>query len=209
MPQNRTYEYRTVKVPTNGWPGLTGRIKVEGAADVEAASGHFYGLWLGHIGLGANEVIVVTDWPDEAAARESGGLAVAFDSNIETLSVELLSPTVRPTDNTPPAAEGIYAHRWFDVAAEDWPEFLELSEEAWPNMEAVFECEIKGFWRRLSEKPGWAEVLLMTWYRDLSVWEASRFWGKSPNPDADKAMDRFRRRRQLTLDTIVRTTTLG
>ena len=77
MPQNRTYEYRTVKVPTNGWPGLTGRIKVEGAADVEAASGHFYGLWLGHIGLGANEGIVVTDWPDEAAARESGGRAAS------------------------------------------------------------------------------------------------------------------------------------
>ena len=115
--------------------------------------------------------------------------------------VERLIATVRPTEPTPPTKPGVYAHRRFEIQERDWPEFLDLSESAWPSFESDFGVEVVGFWRSLDVEPPRARVFLLTYYPDLSTWERSR----RPTKDA---RERFVRRHELTEHTVVVTTEL-
>jgi len=150
-----------------------------------------WGVFVSQIGAPANEVVVL--------AR--GGEPVTPPAEAaEVAGVEQLEATARPVAPYEPPARpdpgGVYAHRWFDVADDDWPEFLSLSERAWPAFEAANEgCHIVGFFRhRTAIAP--TRVLLVTRYEGLAGWEKSR---------QDTNSDEFRRRRDLTLASIVRT----
>lgn len=150
-----------------------------------------WGAFLSQIGAPANEVVVVTQG-DRAYAppRDSA----------DVTGTETLEATARPVAPYEPLARpdpgGVYAHRWFDVADDDWPEFLSLSERAWPAFEAANEgCRIVGFFRHTAASSP-ARVLLITRYEGLAGWERSR---------QDTNSDEFRRRRDLTLASIVRT----
>ncbi|MCB1741841.1 MAG: hypothetical protein KDK91_15815 [Gammaproteobacteria bacterium] len=191
----RFFEYREVRVAPLGWAAAAATISTRSAAEIETAGGRLYGVWPGQIGLARDEGIIMTAWPDAHSARAHGGLAAAHDV-LETRAVHYLEATVRPTSDEPPPRQGFYAHRFFELSSTDWPEFLSLSDEAWPSMEAAVQARIHGFWRSLDERGERTRVLLLTQYMDLMAWERSRWWGR-PEPGAEDAMRRFRRRAEL------------
>ncbi|MDP7391193.1 MAG: hypothetical protein QGH07_05015 [Alphaproteobacteria bacterium] len=126
------------------------------------------------VGLGPtrDEGIALSAWPDSATAN--GALAPAIDG-LDSAETEALEAMVRPTDDAPPAYDGVNVFRWYDIADADWPDFRDMSDTTWPIMEEVFHVNIRGFWRGLETAPPAAKVLLLTRYADLSVWDASRW----------------------------------
>jgi hypothetical protein len=124
---------------------------------------------------------------------EPGALAVP--DLVTEVRREQLTPTLRPTDERPPRAGGIYVHRWFEVDAGAAEEFVELSGQGWERFEVQFDTEIYGLFRAApspsDSEAGIQRLLLLTRYADHGVWEASR------DPSSE-AMQIFARRQQLT-----------
>ena len=182
------YAYRSFRLRPRSWPKLVEHVRARARAP--------YGLFSGQIGLGANEGVLIE--VGEGAATALDGCDAVLESRGERLVA-----TVRPRDPAPPTLPGVYAHRWFELLESDWPEFLELSEGAWPAFESDYDAQIQGFWRSLDVAPPRARVLLLTRYASLAEWERSR----TPISDAThEAGRRFRRRHELTADTRVVTT---
>ena len=139
--------------------------------------------------------------PQIGAASETVEVIVAGElPSVASSTVEVAHPlvaTVRPTDTTPLTDDGVFALRWFRIVADDWPEFLALSEGAWPGFEGANEgVRIHGFFRTPDDP---TRVLLVTRYPSLASWETSR------NAPDDAGGANFRRRHELTVSTIVRT----
>lgn len=199
------YEYRVIRIKPRTWPHVTQQLMTIGAEAVQRGGGSLYGLWTGQIGLASDEGVVMTAWPTAQAAEQAAGFVVqGIDAIVESRGERLVA-TARPHTPTPPSRTGIYAHRWFDLEEHDWPEFLELSEQAWPGMEADLDMEILGFWRSVDVIAPHARVLLMTWYANLAMWERSRH---ARTPEEQASWQRFERRHALTTSTRVVTTVL-
>jgi hypothetical protein len=114
----------------------------------------------------------------------------------------LLTPTVRPTDDTPPQPKGAVALRWFEVDPKDWEEFLDLSANAWPAFESAYDANILGLFR--APDTDVARALLATRYASLAEWERSRHAIAAESGEQAEAGKRFRRRQEITKKTIVR-----
>jgi hypothetical protein len=165
-------------VPRGGLPALQAEL-VEAALPV-------WGLFAAQIGARSDEVELIV------AGEESPALESASVEH-----VHLLDATVRPTTTDRVTDDGVFAMRWFEIVEWNWPEFLQLSEGAWPGFEAANPgVRIHGFFRRADDP---SKVLLVTRYPSLAAWEASR------NADDAAGGANFRRRHELTLSTIVRT----
>jgi hypothetical protein len=112
-----------------------------------------------------------------------------------------LSATARPVAGAAPVPGGVYVHNWFHIDADAAEAFVALSVEAWPDFESRFEARIFGlFLAEASETDlglGARRLLLMTRYRDLGEWQASR------DPTTE-AMKTFARRRELTRVSLAR-----
>jgi hypothetical protein len=113
-----------------------------------------------------------------------------------------LTPTVRPTDESPPRPRGVVALRWFEVETKDWEEFLDLSASAWPAFESAYEADILGLFR--APDTDVARALLATRYASLAEWERSRHAIAAESGEQAEAGKRFRRRQEITKKTIVR-----
>ena len=50
-----------------------------------------------------------------------------------------MSPTLRPATADAPVRQGSYAFRWFETPPENFEEFLDLCEAAWPGFESSFD----------------------------------------------------------------------
>lgn len=152
-------------------------------ASVRAELGPTWGVFAPQIGAASETVEVIVP----------GALRPLTSATFETTAP--LMSTVRPTDDVPLTDDGVYALRWFEIDPVDWPEFLALSEGAWPGFEGANPgVRIHGFFRSGDER-----VLLVTRYPSLAAWETSR------NAPDDAGGANFRRRHQLTRSTIVRT----
>jgi hypothetical protein len=154
------------------------------------------------IGLSLNHVVVISEFPDEATARGVDVLA-GVAAGVERHDFWTAAP--RPVvGETVPEVEGLFSHRWFDCAEQDWPRFRELSVAAWDNFEDINDTRVIGFWR--SHTPpatGMVRVWLMAWYRDLAAWQGSRWYNNAGNPAAAAFRERFAERRRLTVDSAV------
>jgi len=113
-----------------------------------------------------------------------------------------LTPTVRPTNETPPRPQGVVALRWFEVETKDWEEFLDLSASAWPAFESAYDANILGLFR--APDTDVARALLATRYASLAEWERSRRAIAAESGEQAEAGKRFRRRQEITKKTIVR-----
>ena len=108
------------------------------------------------------------------------------------------NPTVRPLEHVARTVPGIYVFRWFDVNQSDVEEIAALSKEAWNTFEAGFDTQVQGLFAEAGMQQGLNEeqlgeretMLLVTWYRDLAVWQDSR----EPHP---KARELFLKRHNL------------
>lgn len=166
-------------------------------------SNSLYGLWSGLIGIGSNQGLAITIWPDHTAAHAGAERTIDGIAGIANVEHSYLEATVRPQSPEPPAKEGVYAFRWFDLAEADWPAFRDLSSGAWPAFEAKFGARIWGFFRDLAVAPPRRRMLLLTSYPSLAVWEASRPTNTGQDQNTEHALQRFRDRRLLTDATIV------
>ena len=177
------------------------KILVEGQAAIGTKGGRIFGVFKPVIGMSTNRAVVITEWPDAAAAA-SGGL-VSTASGGQTETQDLWEPTSRPKPGqSPTEAGGVYSHRAFDILEADWPRFLELSEAAWGNFEDAHAARVAGFWKcRTQPVPGQLRVRLMAWYENLDAWERSRWWNPAAREGSDEAFARFRERSQMLQDT--------
>lgn len=168
----------------------------------EAAGGRIFGVFTAQIGLSANNLVMLSCFPDEAAAR-SVDLLAGIAAGVERH--EFWEPAPRPAESeTFPERDGFFSHRWFDCAEAEWPMFRQLSVDAWDNFEDVHDTRVIGFWRsRTPPGPGLVRVWLMAWYKTLGAWEGSRWYLREDHPEAKAAYDRFRARSALTLNTAV------
>jgi hypothetical protein len=163
-----------------------------------------YGVWRSQIGRPRDELTVITAWPDETSAGTVTDILRALP-DVAACEGETMTPTLRPLDATPPRRQGNYAFRWFDLAEENWPEFLDLCNAAWPGFEASYDSQVIGLWRCQDPGPGRCRSLLLTRRPDLAMWERS----KIPQGEAEKKVRRqLSRRYDLCDDTVVYTTTL-
>lgn len=140
-----------------------------------------YGTFLSLFGLASNELYVVTCGSDTSKAQLPGGMSLSESHTC--------LPTVRPEEHKAQETPGIYVFRWFNVYPGDVDEIVQLSNAAWPEFENSFETRVQGLFVEEDETP--EQMLLITWYKDLSVWEASRH-----PPEVSR--DNFLRRHQLT-----------
>ena len=148
------------------------------------------GQFAPQLGWANNEAAVLLRRREGDAAS-----ALAAPGLIADARVQRLTPTLRPADGDTPKTGGIYVHRWFKVDAGAADEFIELSGQGWLRFEAQFDTRIFGLFRTAPSpadtEAGLARLLLLTWYADHGVWEASR------DPTSE-AMRIFARRQQLT-----------
>jgi hypothetical protein len=203
---SRLYEYRRIEVRPHSWPEAAEQIGTAGRRAIETAGGRLFGLWTGQIGMGSNEGTAMTVWPDEATHSKHAPRLVESVRGMVSSSAERLVLRARSEDPEPPTGPGIYAHRWFEILAEDRAEFVELSEAAWPDFESSHDASIVGLWETRDPTPPTSRLLLLTRYGSLAVWERSR----SARTDREReAWQRFLRRHALTRSTIVATTLLA
>jgi hypothetical protein len=190
------YEFFKVKdVKSNGILNMVKAIHPM-LSEARPAGYALYGVFFGLLGLASNELYLVTvrDQTGPAANTPSPWSTLLQDRNFSLPEQHLLFPTVRPVEHAMRTKEGIYVFRWFDVKNSDVDEIVQLSDEAWVPFEGGFDSEIQGLFAESdrSRKPG--KMLLLTWYRNLGVWEASRRPSK-------EAKERFLKRHALTLET--------
>ncbi|HEX2591825.1 MAG TPA: hypothetical protein VHL34_10035 [Rhizomicrobium sp.] len=118
---------------------------------------------------------------------------------------DVLIPTIRPKAGDTLKPGGIYVHRWFTVDHDKVAEFVSLSGQAWPSFEGEFEANIFGLFTAERSEHDIAQqqtrLLLLTWYKDHAVWEASRRPTREPEGI-------FMKRHTLTRTTIGRSTLL-
>ncbi len=205
----RIYEYRFIRVRQNAWNEVEQAILSQGAAAVAKAGGQLYGVWAGQVGLSANQGIVVTVWSDLQAAKRNGGAAIAGINAIVASEALYMEPTARPVTPAPPQGPGMFAHRIFDVRRDDAERFVHFSDYAWPQFEHVFGARVYALWRETGHDRAVDRLILLTRYNDYAAWEASRFWRPEPNLNATEALERFKERREITIDTVVYTTRLA
>ncbi len=155
---------------------------VKWCADLSQDTGGVFGTFPALFGLSSNEIYLVT-----YSENGSDTLPTLPDGIRQTSHIQL-TPTVRPVVHTPRSTPGIYVFRWFWVNPTDIDEIVDLSNEAWTLFEGGFDTEVQGLFKGVSDK---SRMLLITWYKDLSVWEASR------NP-APEARENFMKRHRLT-----------
>jgi len=199
-----TYEFLRIKdTKSNGILNIVKTINTQILSEAKQSGYSLYGLFFGLFGLASNELYLV-------AVREDNGpfldgftplSKLAARHNFSLQESYQLNPTVRPVEHTMRTKDGLYVFRWFDVNNRDVNEIVKLSDEAWIPFEEGFDSEIQGLFAEGDRSHEQGKMLLLTWYRDLSVWEASRRPSK-------EAKERFLRRHDLTIETIAIATRL-
>jgi hypothetical protein len=145
-----------------------------------------WGVFPGLFGLGTNEAY----WVVEGAVSAP---PIAPDEQIQLISQTTLTPTLRPETFAPVEKEGVYVFRWFELPMSHVEEVVQLSGKAWETFESGFDTEVQGLFTTqppFSSGLSYYQMLLVTWYRDLSVWQDSRA------PD-DQARELFQKRQSL------------
>ena len=153
---------------------------------LQAGNVQVFGLFGGRFGLATNEVYLVT------SSEKVQGDFTALPGDFEIVQQTDLIPTVRPIEHEPREKPGIYVFRWFRVFNRDVDEIAEISSKAWNSFEESFDCQVQCLFAEPDRTSRIGTMLLVTWYRDLSVWEVSR---KAP----DEARALFMRRQEMTL----------
>jgi hypothetical protein len=161
------YQFLHLKDPTSSNPlALLAQIK---QLTQQGEGLKHWGLFPGLFGLGTNEVY----WLANDAA-----LTAIQNTELQVLQRLTLRPTVRPKSFVPRDQPGVYVFRWFEVSEAKIDEVVRLSNEAWESFEGGFDTEVQGLFTVDGQSP--YSMVLVTWYKDLAVWQASR----EPAPEA-------------------------
>lgn len=199
------YSHHVLAVPSRTSDDVGRHLLTEGTRRIEENGGSLFGVFKPEIGLSRDHIVALAEWPDDATAT---AMAATLLTSIEGLTVErdeLWTPALRFESGAKlEPTEGVFTHRWFDVADPDVDRFLELTETGWGKWETNADNYVVGFWRsHTPTAPGIARYWLMSWYRNLDAWERSRFWSASARPELSQGNDRFRERNEIVVDRAV------
>jgi hypothetical protein len=212
------YVHHRIDAAPRQWQAVADRLTAGGSQRIAAAGGQIYGVWRSQIGRPRDEIQAITAWPGAIRAAEAERLLLQGETDVWTRRSEVLLPTIRPADSTPPRRQGNYAFRWFATPQQHWPEFLDLCASAWPGFESAYDSQVIGLWQAVGDRTGTdndevtgagmhsgVRSLLMTRRPNLAMWERSKLpEGKSES----KVRDMLSRRYDLCDWTVVSTATL-
>lgn len=197
------YDYVHVRLDPGAVAGFRRHLVEAGGQVLATIGGVLCGVWVGagSVGWSDDELVAMVGWTGEPHDAQS----LLFDgrSGVTDSVVHPVQGTVRPERPAALAAGGVFAHRWFDFASDDWNEFLALSTEAWKTFEDVYDAEIVGLFRSTDVTEPNGRALLLTRYASFAEWERSRGALRSDERSAE-AGRRFLRRREITTRTLVR-----
>jgi hypothetical protein len=200
------YIHHRIDVRPREWDAVSKALP--DAAGLNRQGGTLYGVWRSQIGRPRDELNAISVWPDIDAASDAASAGPGIFADIDGIvscDNGVMTPTLRPKSPEPPRRQGNYAFRWFETPPENWDEFLNLCEAAWPGFESSYDSQIIGLWRFLADNGELRRTLLMTRRPNLAVWERS----KIPQGDAETEVRRqLSRRYDLCESTSVFTTTL-
>lgn len=199
------YVHHRIACRSRAWSAAADEIAGAGAERIGASGGSLYGIWRSQIGLPRDTITAITLWPDTDTAIRMADLLHDEMPSVDTVELDLMTPTLRPETTDAPKRQGNYAFRWFETPPENFPEFLDLCAGAWPGFESAYDSQVIGLWRVEGSDDGPIRTLLMTRRPDLAMWERS----KIPANDAEAEVRRKLSRRYDLCDwTTVYTTTL-
>jgi hypothetical protein len=199
-----TYELLRLKdTNSNSFLNMVKTINTRILTEATGSGYSLYGIFFGLFGLSSNELFLIATREDIGPSSEGFTPLsnLIADHNFSLRESYLLTPTVRPTEHSMRTRGGIYVFRWFNILNRDVDEIVKLSDEAWVSFEGDFDSEVQGLFAEQDRSREQGKMLLLTWYRDLSVWETSR----KPSPEA---RERFQKRHKLTLETMAIATRL-
>jgi hypothetical protein len=150
-----------------------------------------FGIFTGVFGLATNELY----WMTLGSGDTSSLAKQASESGLQVKVALDLVPTVRPIVHSPRTRAGLYVFRWFDVMNKDVDEIADLSEQAWVSFEDDFDSQIQGLFALQDRQEDKGKMLLLTWYRNLTVWQDSR-------APSEEAMNLFIKRHGLTIEAL-------
>jgi hypothetical protein len=212
------YVYHRIDTAPRQWQAVAERLAEQGAERISAHGGVLYGLWRSQIGRPRDEIQAITVWPGTLRAAEAERLLLQGETDVWTRRSELLHPTLRPRDATPPVRQGNYAFRWFATPQQHWPEFLDLCAQGWPGFESAYDSQVIGLWQAVGDRTATdadevtgagvhagVRSLLLTRRPDLAMWERSKI---PQGKDEARVRDVLSRRYDLCDWTVVSTATL-
>lgn len=201
MTLDRLFHWARIQGQGRAYQPLLAGLRETTFPALERAGGHPWGAWYGLFGLRSNELIVVTNWPLDAAP--SGLIAGRLPAGAKVLEHYEFVPTVRPETDAPLSRPGLYVFRFFAVDNRDVDEVAALSHEAWTTFENTsdYQAEPQALFAERDRTSETGTMLLLTWYDGLDSWQRSR----TPAPEA---RENFRRRAELTRSTLAIATRL-
>ncbi len=212
------FVYHRIAAAPRAWRSLADRLAQDGGRRLTGAGGALYGVWRSQIGRPRDEIQAMTLWSGPVRANQAERTLIGEDPDVRSVSSELLLPTLRPTDGTPPTRQGNFAFRWFATPNGHWPEFLDLCGQAWPGFEAAYDSQVIGLWQAIGDRTGpsldeatgaglqaGVRSLLLTRRPDLAMWERSKL---PANEGEARVRDALSRRYDLCDWTVVSTATL-
>jgi hypothetical protein len=199
------YLHHRIECEPRAWDTVAKELAAKASA-LEEADGLLYGIWRSQIGQPRDTLNAITAWSDESGAGIAFMELLNATDRVRAHDATAMKPTLRPVDDTPPRRQGNFAFRWFATPRQNWREFLDLCEQAWPGFEASYDSQVIGLWKvEDASEPQVVRSLLMTRRPDLAMWERS----KIPQGEAETAVrDTLSRRYDLCTSTYVYTTTL-
>lgn len=200
-----SYIHCRVECEPKNWLEVSNEIKSLNSVSNLKYDFGLYGIWRSQIGLPRDVLTIILTVDADVADANVGDQLFASIDKIRQVSVDVLTPTLRPQHPEPPTRQGNYAFRWFETPSRNYPEFLALCESAWPSFESSFDSQVLGLWRMPEDEDGQIRSLLLTRRPDLSVWERSK---KPKTPEEIETRKKLSRRYDLCDWTVVYTTTL-
>ena len=192
------YDYLSYRIGRAAWPEFAAHIRNDVVPALAGSGTELVGLFSPQLGFASNEAIILV------RRHETISQLPASFREIDTAAIvgcEGLFPTTRPRPGDRLRDGGIYVHRWFTIDGNRTEDFVDLSNRAWLGFEGAYDTEIFGLFRANASPEDQAEkaarFLLLTWYKNHAVWEASREQPRDP-----KSL--FAQRHQLTRTTIGR-----
>ena len=199
-----TYLHHRILAKPNAWKAAADELAGM-RQSLEADGGKLYGIWRSQIGRPRDELNAITTWDDGVSGISSMSDRLDTIAVVQSHAQWSMTPTLRPTEATPPTKQGNYAFRFFETPKENWDEFLSLCTAAWPGFESSYDSQVIGLWRIESDGPELIRSLLMTRRPDLAMWERSKI------PQGEKEAEvrrKLSRRYDICQSTVVYTTTL-
>jgi hypothetical protein len=196
------YDYLTFELARGrpAWEEFTAALRGKGTSALSATGADLVAAFAPQLGFASNEAVLLIRGAAEILPSE-----IVSAPGVISFVRDRLSPTVRPRDGQRLKSGGIYVHRWFTIDGERAEEFIDLSNRAWSGFEGSYDTEIFGlFLSEMNETDQMAHarrLLLLTWYKNHAVWEASR-------EQARDAKSLFAQRHLLTRTTIGRSSVL-